>query len=159
MQQTFLCISSLSLHDYDVKHPNFTYYGGRVAKLRYGPLVFNSKKFETARIHSLSDVSLPSPSSVTSALKWIYVTIGNCFTNFYSLLKGQLSLLQVTSTSSVLNLREKNYFQNVQQKEASITVRTGRSGLFDQDRQKLITWFITEWQAYSGGRGKLLIAF
>ena len=57
VQETFLYISPPSLHDYDVKHPNFTCYGGRFAKLRYGPLESNSKKFETARIHYLSDVS------------------------------------------------------------------------------------------------------
>ena len=44
VQHTLLCISSPSLHDYDVKRPNFTYYGERFAKLRYGPLEFNPKK-------------------------------------------------------------------------------------------------------------------
>ena len=29
VQQTFLYISLSSLHDYDVKIPNFTFYGGR----------------------------------------------------------------------------------------------------------------------------------
>ena len=57
VQETFLYISPPSLHDYDLKHPNFTCYGGRIAKLRYGPLESNCKKFETARIHYLSDVS------------------------------------------------------------------------------------------------------
>ena len=56
VQETFLYISPPSLHDYDVKHPYFTYYGGRIVKLRYGPLESNSKKFETARSHYLSDV-------------------------------------------------------------------------------------------------------
>ena len=56
VQETFLYISPPSLNDYDVKHPNFTCYGGRFAKLRYGPLESNSKKFETARIHYFSDV-------------------------------------------------------------------------------------------------------
>ena len=57
VQETFLYISPPSLHDYDVKHPNFTYYGGRIAKLRYGPLESDSKKFEKTRILYLSDVS------------------------------------------------------------------------------------------------------
>ena len=66
----FLYFSLPSLHDYDMKLRNFTFYGGR--EPRYSPLQFNSwkianiwhikglgiraMKFETARIHSLGDV-------------------------------------------------------------------------------------------------------
>ena len=34
VHQAFLCISFPSLHDYDVKFPNFTFYGGREHRQR-----------------------------------------------------------------------------------------------------------------------------
>ena len=34
MHHAFLCISLPSLHDYDVKFPNFTFYGGRERRQR-----------------------------------------------------------------------------------------------------------------------------
>ena len=89
VHHAFLHICLPSLLDYDVKLPNFAFYGGPKHKrtiffffceLRYSALEFNSwkiakicqikgvgiraMKYETVQIHFLLTFSLPSPSSL-----------------------------------------------------------------------------------------------
>ena len=71
VQHTFLYISLPSLHDYDVKMPNFLFFSffpfstpEKFANIwRIKRVGIGAMKFETTRIHFLGDDSLPLPSS------------------------------------------------------------------------------------------------
>ena len=61
MHHAFLYISLPSLHDYDVKMPNYKFYGGRkqattvsLSKLECGPQEINSREIRLRDHHSLS---------------------------------------------------------------------------------------------------------
>ena len=66
MQHTFLYISLPSLHDYGVKIPNFTFYGGR--KRATTNLSFSFKTWVGSPIHQLQE-NLPT-FDIFSELEW-----------------------------------------------------------------------------------------